>query len=95
VDHPVFAPDAWLDLSKENGLFQGVTELGAEDWGEGFNGQQKVLAGRAPAALVREAAAGDDVVDVGMIEQLAGPGVEHADHTEAGADEARVLGQLQ
>lgn len=33
-------------------------------------------------------------MDVRMIEQLPGPGVEHADETEAGADEARVLGQL-
>ena len=45
--------------------------------------------------MVSEAAAGDDVMDVGMIEELAGPGMEHADHAEAGADEARILGQLQ
>ena len=33
-------------------------------------------------------------MDVRMIEQLAGPGVEHADHAQAAADEAWVLGQL-
>ena len=32
VDHPVFAPDALLDLSEQLGLFQGITKLGAEDW---------------------------------------------------------------
>jgi hypothetical protein len=34
-------------------------------------------------------------MNVRMIEELAGPGVEHAHHAEASADEARVLGQLQ
>ena len=29
-----------------------------------------------------------------MIEELAGPGVQHADHAQTGADEAWVLGQL-
>src|SRR5260370_17505932 len=70
-------------------------QVGVEDWGERFEGHQEVLACRAPATVVSEAAAGDEVMDVRMIEQLPGPGVEHADHPEAGADEARVLGQLQ
>ncbi len=95
MDHPWFAPDAGRDLSKEFGLFESVTELGAEDQGERFDGHEKVLAGSVPAASSREAAAGDEVMDVGMIAELAGPGVEYADHAEAGADEARVLGQLQ
>jgi len=30
-----------------------------------------------------------------MIEQLAGPGVEDADHAEAGADEPWILGQFE
>jgi hypothetical protein len=29
-----------------------------------------------------------------MIEELADPGMEHADHAQPTADEARVLGQL-
>ena len=32
MDHPVFAPDARLDLSEQLGLFQFVAKLGAEDW---------------------------------------------------------------
>ncbi|MEK6283806.1 MAG: hypothetical protein AABN95_25905 [Acidobacteriota bacterium] len=95
VDHPVFAPDPGSDCGEQISLFQLIAELSAEDTGEGFHRNQKVFAGRAPAVEVREAAAGDDVMDMGMIEELAGPGVEHADHAEPGADEARVLGQLQ
>ena len=30
-----------------------------------------------------------------MITEVAGPGLQHADHPEPAADEARVLGQLQ
>src|SRR5882672_7238554 len=81
VDYPVFAPDARLHLSKENGLFQRVTKLGAEDSGERFDGHQEVFACKAPATVSSEAAAGDEVMDVGMIEELAGPGMEHADHS--------------
>src|SRR5260370_33991636 len=67
-------------------------QVGVEDWGERFEGHQEVLACRAPATVVSEAAAGDEVMDVRMIEQLPGAGVEHADHPEAGAHQARVLG---
>src|SRR6266404_1640779 len=95
MHYPVFAPDARRDGREQISLFQLVTKLGAEDAGERFDGHQEVFACRTPATVSSEAAAGDDVMDVGMIEQLPGPGVEHADHAEAGADEARVLGQLQ
>lgn len=91
---PVFAPDARLGLSKQVGLLELITKLGAKDPGKRFDGDQKVFTGSAPAAVNSEAAAGDEVVDVGVIEELAGPGMKHTDHTEAGADEARVLGQL-
>jgi hypothetical protein len=61
-----------------------------------LTGTRKSLrAGRAPAAVSSQTTASDDVMNVRMIEQLAGPGVEHADHAEAGPDEARVSSQLQ
>lgn len=46
------------------------------------------------AAVVRDAAAGDQAVDVGVVVQLLRPGVEHGEHTHLGADIARVAGQL-
>ena|SRR5450432_392254 len=95
VNHPVFFPDARLDLSKQAGLFQRVPELGAKDHAERLFVDQKVFGCRAPAAGVSEAAAGDEVVDVGMKLELSGPGLEHAEHAEAATDEARVLGQQQ
>src|SRR5450432_2013383 len=62
MDHPVFTPDAGCDLSEERSLAQGITKLGAEDAGERFDGHEKVRAGRTPAAVVSEAAAGDYVM---------------------------------
>src|SRR6202035_1984685 len=94
VDHPVFAPDARLDLGEELGLFQRVAKLGAEDGGERFDRNQKVFAGRAPATVSREAAAGDDVMDVGMIEELAGPGMQYANHAQTAAAEPGIKRQL-
>ena len=95
VDHPVFAPNLGPDQGKQIRLFQLIAKLGAEDLGERFDGHEKVFAGGAPTALSRQAAAGDEVMHMGMIEELAGPGVEHAHHAEAAAHEAWVLGQLQ
>ena len=58
------------------------------------DGHEKVLARGAPATVVGEAAAADDLVHMGMIEELPGPGVEHADQADSAADEARILGQF-
>jgi len=42
VDHPVFAPNAGLEQSKQTSLFQLLTKLGTEDPGERFDGDEKV-----------------------------------------------------
>ena len=44
VDHPSFAPDERLDLSKQFRLFQFVAKLGAENGRERFNGDEEVWA---------------------------------------------------
>ena len=43
VNYPVFFPDAPIDLSKQPGLFQRVTELAAEDHAERLFVDQKVF----------------------------------------------------
>ena len=95
VNHPVFFPDAPSDLSKQPGVFQFIAELGAEDHGERFFGDQKVFACGAPAPVVGQAAAGDDEMNVGMIAELASPGLQHADHAEAAADESGIEREFQ
>jgi len=41
---PVFAPDMGVDQGEQFGLFQFITKLGAEDWGESFDRDEKVFA---------------------------------------------------
>ena len=53
MDDPVFAPDSGRYLSKELSRLEGIAELGAEDAGERFDGQQKVFACGAPASRQR------------------------------------------
>ena len=57
--------------------------------------EQELAAGRHPlAAIGAESAARDEIVDVGMEDQRAAPGVEHAQHAQLGAESARVGGQI-
>jgi len=39
-------------------------------------------------------AAGSEIVDMGMVEEVAGPGVEHAYHADLPAHKAWISGQL-
>src|SRR6267378_8658931 len=44
MDHPVFLPNRGLQLNKEFSLYQLITKLGAEDFGESFDRDQEVFA---------------------------------------------------
>src|SRR6266403_758214 len=44
VEHPVFAPNSRGQQGKQFCLFQCVTKLGAEDHGQGFDGDKEVFA---------------------------------------------------
>ena len=55
---------------------------------------QEVLAGRQPGALGREPPSGDDVMHVGMVAQIAGPGMEHPHHPDPAADEPWIQRQF-
>ena len=46
-------------------------------------------------AGVSEAAAGDDDMEVRMITEVAGPGLQDADHANLAADKARVAGEFE
>jgi hypothetical protein len=95
MDDPVLLPDCWWDKGEEVGLAQSVAELGAKDEGEGLDGKEKVLSGGQPSLTIRgKAASGDEVVNVGVVAEVASPGMEDADEADLPADEARVLGQV-
>ena len=80
MDDPVLFPDAGRDIVGEARFLQGVEEFGLEDSGEGFDREQEVRVGRQPGAMIGcQPTRGDEIVNVGMIGQVASPGVQDAD----------------
>ena len=72
-----------------------VSELAADELGQGLGRDQKAAAGGAPGAAVgRHPATGHQAVDMRVIEQLLGPGMEHGQHADGAADEAAIAGEL-
>jgi hypothetical protein len=94
VDYSLLLPYAFVDSRKEAGLLQLISNLRAEDDVERFAWNEKPIAGRFPAAVFGEPAAGHDVVNVWVVLQGASPGVEHADHSDSAADEPRIERQF-
>lgn len=77
VDVPVDLPDFRGDFLEEASFFHGVAELGFEDHGESFYGEIEVDSGGVPEVVGGgEGAAGDDVMDVGVILEGSAPGME-------------------
>ena len=77
VDIPGDGPDLGVDVLQQSGVAHLFFEDGAGDGGEGFDGDKEVGAGGAPGrAVLGEAPARDDVVDVGVVLELPAPGVQ-------------------
>jgi hypothetical protein len=95
MNHPIFLPRLGRDQIKQAGLLQSIAELGPEQDGEWLNVHQEIPSGRQPTLTIRsQSTGGHHIVDVGMVAEVAGPGVEYPDHANLAADKARVLGQL-
>jgi len=73
---------------------EGVEEFGTKDLGKSFHREQEILRGTQPGALIgRQGACGDEIVDMGMIGEIAAPGVQNAEHADLSTEEARILRQ--
>jgi hypothetical protein len=92
MNDPIFEPDLLVEEVEEVGLLQLVAELGAEEDREGLDVDEEIRARVKPMAIGRESAPSGDVVDVRMVEEVAGPGMKHTNHADTGADEARICG---
>jgi hypothetical protein len=76
-------------------LLEALAEEGASAIAEGFDRQEEPGAGSSPLALVQaQAAAGNQAMDVGMVFEGAGPGVEDGQQAQGGAEAPGVLGQV-
>ena len=95
VDDPALAPDGLRDDKVGTFLFEQSLELIAHQLGQGIDRDQKHIACRMPiAAVVGNAAAGDKTMNVGVIEQLLGPGVQDGKHPNGTTDEAAIAGEF-
>jgi hypothetical protein len=95
MDIPRESPDLGIDVLQPSGVAHLFFEERTVDGREGFDGDKEVGAGGAPGhAVLGEAAARDDVVDVGVVLELPAPGMQDAGETrKVCPDEPLVLGQ--
>lgn len=94
MNDPIFLPYLCIHLGEEFSLLQFISDLGAKEQRQRFDVDKEVFARREPAAVFTQPASCDDVVNVRMIEQLARPGMKHADHPDASTYEPGVVGQF-
>jgi hypothetical protein len=95
IDDPILLPDLRWHLWVEGSFLEGVAELGAEYLAQSLDGHQELgVFGGEPLAIGREAASGHQIVDMGMVVEIARPGLEDADEAELGTDKARVTSEL-
>ena len=67
VYDPVRVPDARIHEREQSSLVQWRSELRAEEYRQGGDRDQEVLAGRPPGGLGRESPAGHAVMHVGRV----------------------------
>jgi hypothetical protein len=76
-------------------LLQSGPELGSIQARQGFDVNQESITGTPPGVPIGgQTTAGNEVVDVRMKSQVAGPGLQHAQETDLPANEAGVSRQL-
>jgi len=96
MDVPGFAEDRRIDLRQEIFTVEGVSDLGAEDLGQGVPRDEEAgMSGLAPdVALVCQPACGGEDVDVGVVGEVARPGMKHRQDAELGADPLGIVGEV-
>lgn len=96
ADVPRGVPDAGRDLAQQIRMvfLEARFEEGATVIAQGAMVQEELFGGDPVTAIGAEAAAGDEVMDVGMKDQSAAPSVAHAEHPQLGAEAFGVLGQI-
>jgi hypothetical protein len=94
VDDPLLPPDRGRNSLGQSCFLQGGPKLGSKEAGEGLDVNEEGIAGTPPGVTVSgQTAAGDEVMNVGMVSQVAGPGLQHPQETKLPADKAGIGGQ--
>jgi hypothetical protein len=91
VHDPFLFPNRGGDGASERGFVEGVEELGSEDPGESFHREKETMVSREPGKSIGcQCASRDEIVNMGMIGEVAAPGVQDAEHADLSTQEARV-----
>jgi len=97
INVPRLGPDCFRDLGVEFGrlIFKFLGEHVAKAIPQRLVGQEEFSAGADPGAFIqRESARRNQVMNVGMKDERAGPGVEHAQHPQLRAQAFWVSRQI-
>ena len=96
MHHPGFVPNLRSNSVEKVGFFQSGAHLGAEDYGERVDWDEKLRVFRLdPASVIgTKASGGDQHMNVRMVEHGARPGVEDREHTHTRAEEAGIVGEF-
>jgi len=96
ADVPGGFPDRGGELLEEVGMLleQTLFEEGAAAQPQRYMVEEELFGGDPGAAVGAQAAAGDEVMNVGVEDQGAAPGVEDAQHAELGAEAFGIGGQI-
>lgn len=86
VDHPVFLPEGFRKTLFGTGNARQRHEFGPEDLRQGRDRNQILFSGGKPLPILRQAATGDQAMDMGMKNQLPGPGVQYSQDANVTAD---------
>ena len=93
---PLSAPDLGGDLVEQVGLFlreAGLKQVAAAV-GEGAVVEQELFGGHPAATVVAQAATGNEVMNMRMINERARPGVEDTKHAQLGVEPPGIGGQV-
>ena len=94
MHHPVFVPDPGWDLGKDGCFTQEVLETSPKQLGQRWNRQEVLLARLAPSMQIRiQAATRNQIVNMGMVNQITRPGMQYAHQTNLAAYETWIASQ--
>ena len=95
VHYPVSPPNLGWDLGEENSSLKRASEGSPEQFRKRLDWQEEVSACGQPALpIATQPTAGHQVMHMGMVRQVACPGMQHAHQPDLPTHKTRISGQL-
>jgi hypothetical protein len=93
VNDPILLPGFRGNQGKEFCLLQSITELGPKEDGQWLDVNQKIFPSLMPTLVViAQTPTRHQIVNMGMVVQIATPGMQYANQADLAADKTRVPG---